>query len=77
MDSEPEKRMELRRMLVDNYSVYNTIRDERVIVTDVLYTASDIEARVYLKFRLRINDIILKEYWWLCGKKRDTWNWWD
>ena len=40
MDSEPEKRMELRRMLVDNYSVFYTIRDERVIVTDVLYMAS-------------------------------------
>ena len=26
MDSEPEKRMELRRMLVDNYSVFYTIR---------------------------------------------------
>ena len=37
MDSEPEKRMELRRMLVDNYSVIYTICDERVIVTDVLY----------------------------------------
>ena len=36
MDSEPEKRMELRRMLVDNYSVFYTIRDERVIVTDIL-----------------------------------------
>lgn len=46
MDSEPEKRMELRRMLVDNYSVFYTIRDERVIVTNVLYTASDIEARL-------------------------------
>ncbi len=46
MDSEPEKKMELRRMLVDNYSVFYTIRDERVIVTDVLYTASDIEARL-------------------------------
>ena len=46
MDSEQEKRMELRRMLVDNYSVFYTIRDERVIVTDVLYTASDIEARL-------------------------------
>ena len=44
MDSEPEKRMELRRMFVDNYSVFYTICDERVIVTDVLYTASDIEA---------------------------------
>lgn len=44
MDSEPG--MELRRMLVDNYSVIYTICDERVIVTDVLYTASDIEARL-------------------------------
>lgn len=26
MDSEPEKRMELRRMLVDNYSVFYTIQ---------------------------------------------------
>lgn len=46
MDSEPEKRIELRRMLVDNYSVFYTIRDNKVIVTDVLYTASDIEARL-------------------------------
>ena len=46
MDSEPEKRMELRRMLVDNYSVFYTIRDERVIITDVLYTAADIEVRL-------------------------------
>lgn len=38
--------MELRRMLVDHYSVFYTIRDERVIVTDVLYTASDIDARL-------------------------------
>ena len=43
MDSEPEKRMELRRMLVDNYSVFYTIREERVIVTNVIYTESDIE----------------------------------
>ena len=58
MDSEPEKRMELRRMLVDNYSVFYTIRDERVIVTDVLYTASDIEARLrgeLLKARVYLN----------------------
>ena len=46
MDSEPEKRMELRRMLVDNYSVFYTIRGDKVIVTDILYTASDIEARL-------------------------------
>lgn len=58
MDSEPEKRMELRRMLVDNYSVFYTIRDERVIVTDVLYTASDIEAsfeRRAIKARVYLN----------------------
>ena len=46
MDSEPEKQMELRRMIVDNYSVFYTIREDKVIVTDVLYTASDIEARL-------------------------------
>lgn len=46
MDSEPEKQMELRRMIVDNYSVFYTIRSDRVIVTDVLYTASDVEARL-------------------------------
>lgn len=46
MNSEPEKQMELRRMLVDNYFVFYTIRADKVIVTDVLYTASDIEARL-------------------------------
>ena len=46
MDSEPEKQMELRRMIVDNYSVFYTIREDKGIVTDVLYTASDIEARL-------------------------------
>ena len=46
MDSEPEKQMELRRMIVDNYSVFYTIRSDRIIVTDVLYTASDVEARL-------------------------------
>ncbi len=46
MESEPEKKMELRRMLVDNYSVFYTICEDKVIITDVLYTASDIEARL-------------------------------
>ena len=46
MDPESEKQMELRRMPVDNYSVFYTIRGDKVIVTDVLYTASDIEARL-------------------------------
>lgn len=46
MESEPEMSMGLRRMLVDNYSVFYTVRGDNVIVTDVLYTASDIEARL-------------------------------
>lgn len=43
MDSEPEHSKEIRRMLVDNYSVFYVVKKNRVIVTDVLYTASDIE----------------------------------
>ena len=46
MDSEPEKQMELRRMIVDNDSVFYIILGDKVIVTDVLYTPSDIEARL-------------------------------
>ena len=46
MEFEPEKSMKLRRVLVDNYSIFYTIREDKVIVTDVLYTASDIEARL-------------------------------
>lgn len=36
----------LRQMLVDNYSVFYTINDNKVIVTDVLYSASDIINRL-------------------------------
>lgn len=46
MDSEPEHAKGIRRMLGDNYSVFYVIRDDRVIVTDVLYSASDIENRL-------------------------------
>lgn len=46
IESGPERGMELRRMLVDNYSVFYTIREDCVIVTNVLYTATDIEARL-------------------------------
>ena len=46
MDSEPEHSKEIRRMLVDNYSVFYTIKKDHVIVTDVLYSASDIESRL-------------------------------
>ncbi|HAX53743.1 MAG TPA: addiction module toxin RelE [Lachnospiraceae bacterium] len=37
---------ELRRMPVDNYSVFYVIKGDSVIVTDVLYSASDISKRL-------------------------------
>ena len=36
----------LHRMLVDHYSVFYLIRESTVIVTDVLYSASDLEGRL-------------------------------
>ena len=46
MESEPERSKEMRRLLVDNYSVFFVIQANKVIVTDVLYSASDIESRL-------------------------------
>jgi plasmid stabilization system protein ParE len=46
LESEPERKMELRRMPVDNYSVFYIIKESNVIVTDVLYSASDISSRL-------------------------------
>lgn len=37
---------EIRRMPVDNYSVFYVIKDDAVIITDVLYSASDISKRL-------------------------------
>ena len=39
-------RMRFRHLVVDNYSVFYVIKDERVIVMRVLYSASDIEVRL-------------------------------
>ena len=38
MESEPERHREMRRLLVDNYSVFYVIQRDKVIVTDVLYS---------------------------------------
>lgn len=46
MESEPERTMGLRQLLVDHYSVFYVIKNERVIVMRVLYSASDIEIRL-------------------------------
>lgn len=43
---DPERSAGLRRMLVDNYSVFYILRGNCVIVVAVLYSASDIERRL-------------------------------
>lgn len=46
METEEERVLGLRRMPVDNFSVFFHIREERVIITNVLYSASDIDKRL-------------------------------
>lgn len=49
MESEPECTMGLRQLPIDNYSVFYVIKGERVIVTRVLYSASDISRRLIIE----------------------------
>lgn len=49
IDFEPWKTKELRRMTVDNYSVFYFVKGDNIIVTSVLYSASDIEERLKRK----------------------------
>ncbi|MCM1181019.1 MAG: type II toxin-antitoxin system RelE/ParE family toxin [Clostridium sp.] len=46
MESELERKMGLRQLSVDNYSIFYIIEDMRVIVTRVLYSAMDISNRL-------------------------------
>lgn len=46
MESEPEKTMGLRQLVVDNYSSFYAIENENVLVIRVLYSASDISKRL-------------------------------
>jgi len=46
METEEERVLEIRQMPVDNFSVFFHIREERVIVTNVLYSASNIAKRL-------------------------------
>ena len=46
MESEPERTVGLRQLLADNFSAFYLIKDDRVIVTRVLYSASDISKRL-------------------------------
>lgn len=42
----PCEELQLHRLLIDNYSVFYLIEKNRVIVTDVLYSASNLEKRL-------------------------------
>lgn len=46
---EPERSRGLRRLLVDHYSVFFVIEDETVIITNILYSSSDVEQRLKRK----------------------------
>ncbi|MCM1542073.1 MAG: type II toxin-antitoxin system RelE/ParE family toxin [Blautia sp.] len=46
MESEPEHAMGLRQLPVDNYSVLYVVKEERVIVARVLYSASGLSKRL-------------------------------
>lgn len=46
MESEPEHAMGLRQLPIDNFSLFYVIEDNRVVVTRVLYSASDISRRL-------------------------------
>lgn len=46
VDSEPERSRGLRKLIVDNYAVFYLIANESVIITNVLYGASDLEKRL-------------------------------
>ncbi len=43
---EPCIQLELRRMLVDKYSVFYLVDGDTVTVTDVIYSSSDLEAQL-------------------------------
>ena len=46
MESEKERAIGLRQLVVDNYSVFYVVENEKVIVMRVLYSASDIGIRL-------------------------------
>ena len=46
LEPQPWRSVGMRRMNVDNYSVFYVLRGETAYVTDVLYSASDIESRL-------------------------------
>ena len=47
MESEPEHSMGLRQLPIDNFSAFYVIKEDKVIATRVLYSASDISRRLF------------------------------
>ena len=47
MDMRKEYALDLRKMTVDNYSIFFHIKEEWVIVTNILYSCSDISKRLH------------------------------
>ena len=45
-DSEPEHSLGIHRMIVKNYLVCFVIEEKEVIVTDILYSESDVHAKL-------------------------------
>lgn len=46
MESDPERMMGLRQLVIDNYSAFYVIENMQVIVTRVLYSAIDLSKRL-------------------------------
>ena len=46
MENEPQRSRGIRKLTVDNYAVFFFIENDSIIVTNVLYGASDIETRL-------------------------------
>lgn len=46
LESQPEREQGIRQLLVDNYSAFYVVGDSKVTVLRVLYSASDIAARL-------------------------------
>ena len=44
---EPERTRGIRRMLVDNYSVFYRVKGDEVIVLNVFYSASNLESKIH------------------------------
>jgi plasmid stabilization system protein ParE len=46
MEFDPEHTIGIRQLLIDNFSAFYVIEGDKVIVTRVLYSASDISKRL-------------------------------